>query len=250
MRTPRLTKRQKRILKINNKEETVSTQKTKSVMSIREISPLTDNQNKAFESFASGKNLVLYGSAGTGKSFLALYLALDDLETGTSDYKKIILIRSTVPSRDMGFLPGNTKEKAKVYERPYYGICDKLYGRGDAYEVLKNKGTIEFMTTSFVRGDTLEDSIIIVDEFQNMDFGELCSVITRVGENSMIIMCGDYAQSDFRGKEISSREDILDFMRIINTMKSDFDIVEFGVDDIVRSGLVKRFLIALHNHSY
>lgn len=201
---------------------------------LNEIDPLTHNQCLAFD---SDKNLVLCGSAGTGKTFISLYLAFDDILKDY--YNGVTLIRSAVPTRDIGFLPGSEKEKSKIYEVPYYNICNELFGRGDAYEILKNKGIIEFMTTSYLRGLTLNDSVIIVDETQNMSFHELDSIITRVGKNCRIIFCGDFMQSDLKQNGLS------DFVEILKSMEC-FDFIEFGVNDIVRSDFVKDYLIQKH----
>ena len=151
------------------------------------------------------------------------------------------MVRSVVPTRDMGFLPGNQKEKQRVYEQPYMSIATELFGRGDAYEVLKGKGLIDFISTSFVRGVTLDNCVVIVDECQNMTFHELDSVITRMGHNCRVIFCGDYRQSDLLRD--SEKKGLKDFMRVLGTMKH-FDIIEFTEDDIVRSPLVKEYIIA------
>lgn len=231
----RLTKRQR---KLASKNAPVSERNN---LTLKHVFPLTDNQERMFEAFSQDKNLFLHGSAGTGKTFGALYLSLMELMHGHSDYKKIIIIRSVVPTRDMGFLPGNAKEKSKVYEAPYYAICSELLGRGDAYELLKTKGIIEFMTTSFIRGVTLSDCIIIADESENMNFQELDSIITRVGDNCKLIYAGDFRQSDFA--KHAERKGILDFMRIIKKLKS-FATIEFNRDDIIRSETVKNYIIA------
>lgn len=234
--TYRMTKKQ------NKKAASAKNSPQNNGMRLRTISPLTKNQEQTFESYYNDQNLFLHGSAGTGKTFSALYLALDEImNTSECPYKKIFLIRSVVPTRDMGFLPGSAKEKAKAYEAPYYAICTELFGRGDAYEILKNKGIIEFMTTSFIRGVTLSDCIVIVDETQNLSFEELDSVLTRVGNNCKIIFAGDFRQSDF--KKDSEKYGILDFMKIIRKIKQ-FDLIEFNRDDIVRSSLVKSYIIA------
>jgi phosphate starvation-inducible protein PhoH and related proteins len=203
-----------------------------------QIDPMTVNQQRTFDLYNQEKNLLLYGTAGTGKTFVSLYLALEEVLTGYSTYNKVVIIRSVVPTRDMGFLPGNAKDKAMVYESPYYAICTELLGRGDAYELLKRKGTIEFMTSSFVRGITLKDCIVVVDEMQNMEFIELHSIITRVGENCKVIFCGDYKQTDLKRNESGFNK----FAGILKTMKS-FDTVEFNRDDIVRSDIVKEYII-------
>jgi phosphate starvation-inducible protein PhoH len=208
---------------------------------IKHIDPLTDNQRKTFEAFAKDKNLLLHGSAGTGKSFISLYLSLLEVMEGHGDLHKVVILRSVVPTRDMGFLPGSAKEKARVYEAPYSSICNELFGRGDAYEILKTKGIVDFQTTSFVRGTTFSDCIVVVDEMQNMTYQELDSVITRIGENCRVIFSGDFKQSDLiRDAE---RNGLLTFMKILKRMNM-FDAIEFTKEDIVRSKLVKSYIIA------
>lgn len=214
--------------------------------SLRRIVPITDAQQDAFNAFEEQYNLVLCGSAGTGKTFISLYLALSELmrrdRSSKDDPKKIMIVRSTVSSRDVGFLPGTLKEKMSVYEDPYRGIFSELFGRGDAFEILKTKGIVEFCSTSFLRGTTINDSYIILDEFQNCSSQELETVITRVGKNSKIFFCGDWSQNDL----IRSKWDVSGlpfFMKIIEKMQ-EFDIIEFGIEDIVRSGIVKSFIIA------
>jgi phosphate starvation-inducible protein PhoH len=197
---------------------------------LKEIEPLTRNQDMAFE---SEKHLVLNGSAGTGKSFISIYLGLDDILKGY--YKEMIIIRSAVSTRDVGFLPGTEKDKSKVFEVPYHDICNELFSRGDAYEILKTKGIVTFMITSFIRGLTFNDSVIVVDEIQNMTLHELDSIITRVGENCRIIFCGDYYQSDLKINGIK------DFIQILKRMEL-FDVIEFEIKDIVRSEFVKSYL--------
>lgn len=206
---------------------------------LKNIEPLTKNQRLTFEAYEDNYNLLLHGMAGTGKSFIALYLALNDV-LNDNQYNKVIIVRSTVPTRDQGFLPGSPKDKAKVYEAPYYAICSELFGRGDAYDILKSKGVVDFISTSFIRGVTLNDTIIVVDEIANLTLHELDSVITRVGKNCRIMFCGDFRQSDFTKEQ--EKNGLMDFMRILERMKS-FKHIDFRVEDVVRSGLVKDYLI-------
>lgn len=201
-------------------------------LSLAEIEPLTKNQLIAFE---SDKNLLLHGIAGTGKTFISCYLAFDDMVKNV--YNNLVIIRSAVPTRDIGFLPGSEKEKASVYEEPYKEIALELFQRGDAYEILKTKGLVHFMTTSFVRGITLKETVIIIDECQNMTFHELDSIITRVGTNCRVIFCGDFRQSDLKSNGLES------FMEILKNMGS-FDFIDFEIKDIVRSEFVKDYIIA------
>lgn len=225
---------------MSKKKKRLEQQQQKNHFSLRTITPLTLNQSSTFKAFEQGKHLLLHGVAGTGKTYISLYLALNEILNKTK-YKQIIIIRSVVPSRDMGFLPGTAKDKAKVYEDPYRMICDDLFGRGDGYEILKTKRLIDFNTTSFLRGMTFNDSIIIVDECQNMIQQELDTVMTRVGNNCRILFCGDFRQTDLAKHE--ERRGLLTFMNILDKM-SCFEKIEFGKEDIVRSALVKSYIIS------
>jgi predicted ribonuclease YlaK len=212
-----------------------------------EIDPLTENQRKLFESYNDDKHIVAYGCAGTGKTFITLYNALQDVLDEQSPYERIYLVRSLVATREIGFLPGSHEDKADIYQIPYKNMVKYMFQMpSDAdfemlYGNLKSQETIKFWSTSFLRGTTLDNAIIIVDEFQNLNFHELDSIITRVGENTKICFCGDASQSDLQ--KTNERNGIVDFMSVLRKMPS-FDIIEFGVDDIVRSGLVKEYIIA------
>lgn len=237
----RLTKKKKRVLKQDGVLDS-NNQISSGFAISRAIEPMTDNQGIAFDAWDDGANLMLHGIAGTGKTFLALYFALKEVMTKGSYHKKVYIIRSTVPSRDMGFLPGSQKEKMKVYEGPYYDIAMKLFGRGDAYEILKHRNTVEFISTSFLRGSTFDDCILVVDEVQNMSDQELHTVMTRVGENCRVIFCGDVKQDDLTSERKKEMSGLRTFMKIIKNMR-EFDFVEFVADDIVRSKLVKSYII-------
>lgn len=202
---------------------------------------MTANQSRVFAQYDNGDNILLHGVAGTGKTFLSLYLALDDVMYGEDNKEKVVIVRSVVPTRDIGFLPGKEHEKTAVYEQPYKAICSEIANRGDAYDLLKAKNMIEFISTSFIRGTTLDDCIVIVDECQNMTFHELDSIITRVGVNTRIMFCGDFRQSDLN--KPYDQSGLKEFMRILDSMYY-FDKVEFDYEDIVRSGLVKEYIIA------
>lgn len=208
----------------------------------QKFDPITENQTKAQIAWKQGQNLMLIGSAGTGKTFSALNYALDSLNA-SEDYKKIIIIRSSVSTRDPGFLPGTLGEKAKIYELPYFPIVAQLYGAENAYSSLKAKGMIEFSLSAFLRGITFDDCIVIVDEIQNMHYGELGTIITRIGVNARIIMCGDTKQDDLTSERFKETSGLREFMQIISKMKQ-FSVVNFTHDDIVRSELVRDFIIA------
>ena len=212
-----------------------------------DIEPITDNQKVLFDSYAEDKNIIAYGSAGTGKTFITLYNAIKDVLDENTPYEKIYMVRSLVSTREIGFLPGDHEDKASLYQIPYKHMVKYMFQMSsDAdfemlYGNLKAQETIKFWSTSFLRGTTLDNAIIIVDEFQNLNFHELDSIITRVGQNSKIFFCGDASQTDLQ--KTNERNGIIDFMKIIRSMPS-FDLIEFGIDDIVRSGLVKEYLIA------
>jgi phosphate starvation-inducible protein PhoH len=214
---------------------------------ITKITPLTDNQERAFRSYKQGKNMFLYGTAGTGKSFIASYLAMKDIQNLNNDLEKLIIIRSVVPSRQIGFLPGSSTDKAKEYEAPYYEIFSKLYEREDAYLALKQKKQLHFTTTSFLRGITFDNCILLLDECQNMTYQELHTVLTRVGNNCKIILCGDLRQSDL--DERNGKHDLKKIMNIVKHMNR-FDFIEMTADDIVRSGFVKNFIMTSEKLGY
>ena len=211
------------------------------------IEALTENQKKLFASLDEGKNVYTYGVAGTGKTFVVLYHALKEVLDPITPYNRLVIVRSLVSTREIGFLPGDHDDKSSLYQIPYKNMVKYMFQMpSDAdfemlYGNLKAQDSIKFWSTSFIRGTTLDNAIIIVDEFQNLNFHELDSIITRVGENSRIIFCGDASQSDL--VKTNDRNGIHDFLNILRKMPS-FDIIEFGIDDIVRSGLVKEYIIA------
>ena len=211
------------------------------------IEPLTDNQKRLFESYQNNKQIVSYGAAGTGKTFITLFNALKDVLNENSVYEKIYIVRSLVATREIGFLPGDYEDKSDIYQVPYKHMVKYMFQMpSDAdfemlYGNLKAQDTIKFWSTSFLRGTTLDNAIVIVDEFQNLNFHELDSIITRVGENSKICFCGDATQTDLQ--KTNEKNGIVDFIKILRTMPS-FDLIEFGIDDIIRSGIVKEYIIA------
>jgi phosphate starvation-inducible protein PhoH len=212
-----------------------------------DINPLTDNQQKFFDSYKKGQNLFAYGCAGTGKTFIALYLALKEVLDDRTPYDKIYIVRSLVSTREIGFLPGDHEDKAALYQIPYKNMVKYMFEMPTdsdfelLYGNLKAQETISFWSTSFIRGTTLDNAIVIVDECQNLNFHELDSIITRIGDDSKICFCGDATQTDLT--KTYEKNGILDFKKILHSM-NEFDIVEFGLDDIVRSGLVKSYLFA------
>ena len=209
---------------------------------VRPFEMKSDNQSKAVSYWNSGQNLNLHGIAGTGKTFLALLLGLQEvLNVGGHD--RVVIVRSVVPSRDMGFLKGGHTEKAAVYESPYYGICEQLVGRPDAYTMLKSANKIEFCPTSFIRGLTWDNCIVIVDEPQNMSAMELHTVFTRIGKNTRIIFSGDTKQDDLTSKRYQEESGFPAFMKILDEM-SEFNTVTFGHEDIIRSDIIRSYIIA------
>ena len=216
-----------------------------------EIKPLTDNQTVVFDAYKEGKNILLHGAAGTGKTFITLYLALKEVLDITTPYDKIVIVRSLVPTREIGFLPGDHEDKSYLYQIPYKNMVRYMFSMPDdnsfqmLYDNLRAQETIDFWSTSFIRGVTLDSTIVIVDEFSNLNFHELDSMITRIGEDSKIMFCGDITQTDLTREH--EKSGISDFIRILNNMDKDFKCVEFGIEDIVRSGLVRSYLISKYN---
>ena len=211
-----------------------------------DIEPLTENQTRVFDAYKEDKNVYAYGAAGTGKTFIMLYLALKEVLNPLTPYTRVVIVRSLVSTREIGFLPGDHEDKASLYQIPYKNMVkymfelptdndfDMLWGN------LKTQESIKFWSTSFIRGTTLDNAIVIIDECQNLNFHELDSIITRIGQDSRIVFCGDAAQTDLQ--KISERTGIIDFQRILQNMP-EFAMVEFNIEDIVRSGLVKSYLI-------
>ena len=214
---------------------------------MRDIEPLTDNQKTLFEAYAKEQNLVAYGVAGTGKTFITLYNAIKDVLNPDTPYEKVYIVRSLVATREIGFLPGDHDDKSYLYQIPYKHMVKYMFEMPSEadfnmlYGNLKAQDTIDFWSTSFIRGTTFDKTIVIVDEFQNLNYHELDSIMTRVGAQSKIMFCGDASQSDLI--KTNERNGIIDFMQILRIMSS-VDVIEFGVEDIVRSGLVKEYILA------
>lgn len=245
--TTKQTRRERKISRKQkqNKESKNSYLVAQQPLQLQNIKPKTESQQEVFHQYNKGKHLLLHGSPGTGKSFIALYLALNEvLNKPNSPHKKIIIIRSAQSGKDMGFLPGSAKQKMAVYEEPYIGICAKLFNRGDAYTVLKNKGIIQFESTSFLRGVTFEDSIIIFDEFQNSPIQGATTVLSRVDDNCRVIVCGDGKQDDLTSERYKEESCAKQLVNLFREMRG-CSVVSFGVDDIVRSGFVKELLTAM-----
>ena len=211
-----------------------------------EIKPITDNQTGVFESWKEGKNQFLFGAAGTGKTFISLYLALKDVMDLKTNYNRVVLVRSLIPTREIGFLPGDEEDKSALYQIPYQNMVQFMFQMQNEqafntlYDRLKGQGTLFFLSTSFLRGLTFDNSIIIVDECQNLNFHELDTIITRVGQDSKIIFCGDFDQTDLIKQ--NERNGLHDFLRILEEME-EFNCLEFSLGDIVRSGFVRSYLI-------
>ena len=214
---------------------------------LKTFDPLTDNQKLFFDAYKRGDYFVaLHGVAGTGKTFCALYKALEEVMDKSNPFRKIIVVRSAVQSREVGHLPGDVHEKMEIYQQPYRQICETLFDRKDAWDRLEEQGFIEFISTSFIRGMSFDDAIIIVDEMQNLTFEEIDTVMTRVGYRSKILWCGDYRQTDLNKKK-NDMSGILKFFDIAYHM-SAFTKIEFTPDDIVRSSLVKDYILAKLKH--
>ncbi|NBT09035.1 MAG: hypothetical protein EBS98_09565 [Chitinophagia bacterium] len=215
-------------------------------LELRQIEPQTQNQQRAFVAFDEGKNLLLHGLAGTGKTLLSMYMGLCQVMQKNTTFSSVVIARSVVPTRDIGFLPGDETEKIKIYETPYKNMCSELFGRDDAYEILKRHNIIDFITTSFIRGITINNAVVVVDEMQNLTGHELDSIVTRLGDNCKVILCGDSTQSDF--VKSTDKNGLPKFLSIIGKLNT-FAFIEFFEQDIVRSGFVKDYIIEKNKQS-
>ena len=213
---------------------------------LNQIKPVTDSQKLVFDTWKQGQNQFLFGCAGTGKTFVSLYLALSEVLKNETPYDKVIMVRSLIPTREIGFLPGDEEDKAALYQVPYSNMMQFMFEQPNEqafetlYNRLKGQGSYYFLSTSFLRGLTFDNSIIIVDECQNLNFHELDTIITRVGQDSKIVFCGDFSQSDLT--RTNERNGLMDFLQILQEME-EFNCVEFNIGDIVRSGFVRNYLI-------
>lgn len=245
-RTQRLTKRQQRLAEKGNEKQSQLIKfpsMSQLHLQLTDIGPITDNQAHTFHAYEKGENLFLHGCAGTGKTFISMYLALREIYSKYTKRRKLVIIRTAQSSKDIGFLPGTEKQKLEVYEAAYRAICAELFHRDDAYEILKQKGIIEFHSTSYLRGTTIDDAVILVDEVQNQRYVELRTVLTRTGDHSRVILCGDTKQDDLTSDRFKEASGLRDMMRVFQYMGS-MSTVEFGIEDIVRSGFVRDFIIA------
>ena len=210
------------------------------------IEPVTDNQKVVFDSYKKGKNQFLYGCAGTGKTFITLYLAMQEVLRNDTPYDRVVMVRSLIPTREIGFLPGDEEDKAALYQVPYSNMVQFMFKQPNEqafsmlYDRLKTQGSFYFLSTSFLRGLTFDNSIIIVDECQNLNFHELDTIVTRVGQDSKIMFCGDFMQTDL--SKVNERNGLHDSLRILEEME-EFNCLEFNIGDIVRSGFVRNYLI-------
>jgi len=211
------------------------------------VKPITDNQKVVFEEYKKDKNLFLHGAAGTGKTFISLYLALQNVLDTESPYDTVYIVRSAVPTREIGFLPGDEEDKTALYQVPYQNMVQFMFEQPTdqafsmLYDRLKAQGSVMFLTTSYLRGITLDNCIIIVDECQNLNFHELDTIMTRVGQDAKIIFSGDFFQTDL--SKNADKDGMAHFMDILTDME-EISAIEFNIGDIVRSGLVRSYLIA------
>ena len=210
------------------------------------IKPITDNQKQVFATWKKGKNQFLFGCAGTGKTFVSLYLALNDIFDLKKPYERVIVVRSLIQTREIGFLPGDEEDKSALYQIPYHNMVQFMFEMpneqafNSLYDKLKGQGSLFFLSTCFLRGLTFDNSIIIVDECQNLNFHELDTIITRVGQDSRIVFCGDFNQTDLQ--KTNEKNGLHDFLNILEEM-DEFNCTEFTIGDIVRSGFVRSYLI-------
>ena len=222
------------------RKKPVNNSMTVKLNDLLQFDPLTKNQEIAYKAWEEGNNIILTGTAGTGKTFMGLYLAMEDMLETNNCYEQLVIIRSMVPTRDMGFLPGTKEEKEEAFMSPYKNICTELFGDKASYNKMITSNQIKFESTSYIRGMTFDNTVILVDEMQNLNFHELDSVITRVGKNSKIIFAGDFKQSDFKYND--ERDGIVRFLQIVEQLKN-FTVINFGWEDIVRSDFVRDYIM-------
>jgi phosphate starvation-inducible PhoH-like protein len=244
-----MSKHQRRLSqKEKRKKESDTNYIVNNRFNMRKIDPLTATQEEFFDDYNRGFNIAAVGTAGTGKTMCAMYLGLKDVISNL-DYEKVIIVRSAVQTREQGFVPGTKQQKEAVFTVPYADIAKDLFQRGDAWDILRQKNMVEFTTSSFIRGLTFDNSIIIVDECQSMTYHELDSIITRVGECSKIIFCGDTRQDDLANtRHKLDVSGLPEFLNVLDKVPS-FRVVQFGINDIVRSGLVKEYILAKEGFS-
>lgn len=246
-RAERLTRRQQRLAE-KGLEKQLSKFPTIGQLNfeLRKVNPITENQLRTFEHYYDDQNIFLEGCAGTGKTYISMYLALQSIEDKRSPYRKLVIVRTAQPTKQIGHLPGDEKQKGSVYELPYKSICSDLYHRDDAYEVLKNKGVIDFALTSFMRGTTIDNAIVIVDEVQNMVETEWFTVLSRIGQNTRLIICGDSRQDDITSERFHEKSGMQILKRVLTHMEQSIKVVTFQTDDIVRSGFVKDLITTMY----
>jgi phosphate starvation-inducible PhoH-like protein len=245
-RSQRLTKRQRRLSERVNEPRLLAYPTLANLhMELTDIGPITDNQIKAFQSYSNNEHMFLLGSAGTGKTFISIYLAMKEIEQRKTRRNKLIIIRTSQPTKNMGFLKGDEKQKMEVYEAPYRSIVNNLFNRDDAYDILKLKGIIDFQSTSFLRGVTFDDSIILLDEVQSMSKVEWITVLTRVGDKSRVIICGDTKQDDLTSERFNEQTGVYHLIDVFDSMPNT-SLVTFTEDDIVRSGFVRDLIISMN----
>lgn len=242
-RSNRLTRRQQRLSEKTTQKPKREKEVNSSNLQLKHVAPVTDNQIKAFNSYDDGQHLCMLGSAGTGKTYCALYLALKDVLDKRTPYKRVVIVRTAQPTKQIGFLPGKEKDKMEVYEVAYRGLCAELFGRGDAYEVCKQKGLIEFLGTSFLRGVTIDEAIVIVEEVQGMSWMEIHTLFSRLGSDARLIISGDTKQDDLTSARYNQKSGIAPMIKVLSRISS-IDLVTFGIDDIVRSGWVREWITA------
>ena len=228
------------------KEKNMAQKKEITNLDLTKVEPITDNQKLVFNSYKKGDNQFLYGCAGTGKTFISLYLAMNEVLRSDTPYDRVVMVRSLIPTREIGFLPGDEEDKAALYQVPYSNMVQYMFKQPNEqafsmlYDKLKTQGSFYFLSTSFLRGLTFDNSIIILDECQNLNFHELDTIVTRVGQDSKIMFCGDFMQTDL--SKLNERNGLYDFLRILEEM-NEFNCTEFNIGDIVRSGFVRNYLI-------
>jgi phosphate starvation-inducible PhoH-like protein len=220
---------------INSKEEFYE-QVKKEIESKNKVKGLTEGQQDYLDAINENVVTLCSGLAGTGKTYIAVVRAVELLQEG--QYKRIVIARPAVEcGKSLGFLPGNEDEKVAPYMRPIKDILHELIDAKQLEEYIKNE-TIEFCALTYMRGRTLNNCIMILDEAQNATWEELMMFLTRIGKNSKIIISGDETQEDVFHKALAQclcKFDTKPYIR-------EIEVIYLDVEDIVRNGLIRKII--------
>lgn len=204
-----------------------------------QLLPKTEKQREYVEALKTAPQIIVTGPAGTGKTYIAATKAAQLYEAGVID--RIILTRPNVPSgRSLGFFPGTLEEKIAPWIVPFVEVLEEHLGK-EAVEIAMKKGNIQVVPFEVMRGRTFRDAFVILDEAQNATAHELKMFLSRIGENAQAVLNGDVSQTDLRAD--SGLKVVID---LITKQKLPVPVIEFTLDDIVRSDICAMWVRAFH----